>query len=259
MTNAPFSRLARVYDAIFSDVEYDDWCAFTLEVLETLDWIGKTLPPEHVRMLDLACGTGGSTAPYVAHGFHVTGADASEAMLEVARAKLPQVQFVRQGFLELDLPERFHLVTCVFDSLNNLTDAADLERCFARVFHHVLPGGWFVFDLNTSFGVRDLWDDDRFEGEVRTPDGPAHFLWTHRFDPVTKFGHITARCEVWTERGFETFTEHHVERGYDPTEVTPILERVGFHRVRFMEYPDQAVPSVDSPRVWGFARKPFGA
>jgi SAM-dependent methyltransferase len=259
MSDAPFSRLARVYDAIFHDVEYDDWADFTLEVLNDLDWIGHSLEPSEVRILDLACGTGGSTKPYVERGFDVTGVDASQYMLEVARNKLPGVTFHQQGFLDLALGTRFHLVTCVFDSLNNLTVPHDLERAFAQVFAHLLPGAWFAFDMNTSFGVRDLWDDDRFEGEVKTPDGPAHFVWTHQFDPITTFGHITARCEIWTQDGLETFTEEHVERGYDPLEVTPMLERVGFHRVRFLEYPDQAIPDVDSPRVWGFARRPLGS
>jgi SAM-dependent methyltransferase len=185
------------------------------------------------------------------------GADASGPMLEVARLKLPGVRFHQQGFLDLELPERFHLVTCVFDSLNNLTDPHDLERAFGRVYKHLVPGGWFAFDVNTRLGVRELWDDDRFEGEVKTQDGPAHYVWTHRYDPVTHFGHITAHCQVWTNDGLREFTEHHTERGYDPQELVSWLERAGFHGVRFLEYPDRAVPTVDSPRVWGFARKPF--
>ena len=252
----PFTQLARVYDAIFSDVEYEDWCEFALEVLTDLGWADPMLEPEDVRVLDLACGTGSSAQPYVDRGFRVTGADASEPMLEIARAKLPGVNFYRQGFLDLNLQARFDLVTCVFDSLNNLTDPDDLRRVFSRVFDHLEPGGWFAFDVNTTLGVRELWDDDRFEGEVKTADGPAHYVWTHRYDPQTGFGHITAHCQVWTDDGLREFTEQHVERGYDPGELAPMLEGVGFRDIRFLEYPDQAVPTVESPRVWGFARKP---
>jgi SAM-dependent methyltransferase len=252
----PFTQLARVYDAIFADVEYEDWADFVLEVLTDLEWFGASLEPENIRVLDLACGTGSSSKPYVERGFSVTGADLNEPMLEMARAKLPKVRFHRQGFLDLELTERFHLVTCVFDSLNNLTDPVDLMQTFSRVYTHLLPGGWFAFDVNTSVGVRELWDDDRFEGEVKTDDGPAHYVWTHRYDPEAGFGHITAHCQVWTDDGLREFTEQHVERGYDPPEIMPMLERAGFQAVRFLEYPDQAVPTVESPRVWGFAQKP---
>ncbi|NJK45725.1 MAG: class I SAM-dependent methyltransferase [Pleurocapsa sp. SU_196_0] len=251
MQNAqPFTSLARVYDAIFSDVEYDDWCAFTIDQLAT-DWAGATLEPAEVRVLDLACGTGSSTVPYVGCGYAVTGVDLSAQMLEVAREKLSGVNFVQQNFLELTLPERFHLVTCVFDSLNNLTDAADLERAFARVYAHLESGGWFVFDCNTRLGVRDLWDDGRFEGEAITDGGSVRFLWEHEFLEETGLGQVTATC--WGD-GF-SFSEVHLERGYDPAELSAMLERVGFADVRCVEYPDAAVPTPDSPRVWVFASK----
>jgi SAM-dependent methyltransferase len=249
-TAQPFSSLARVYDAIFSDIEYDDWCAFTLEQLNA-DWAGETLEPSQVRVLDLACGTGASTVPYVGCGYQVVGVDASSEMLEVARAKLPEVRFVQQNFLELDLPQRFHLVTCVFDSLNNLTDPLDLERTFRRVLEHLEPGGWFVFDCNTRLGVRDLWDDGRFEGEVITDESSLRFLWEHEFLEDRQLGQVTARC--WGE-GF-SFSEVHLERGYDPTELNAMLERVGFVDVRCLEYPDAEPPTSQTPRVWVFARK----
>jgi SAM-dependent methyltransferase len=249
-TSQPFSSLARVYDAIFSDVEYDDWCAFTLDQLSA-DWAGERLEPSQVRVLDLACGTGASTVPYVGCGFDVTGVDASADMLEVARAKLPEVAFVRQNFLELDLAWHFHLVTCVFDSLNNLTEPRDLERTFERVFAHLEVGGWFVFDCNTRLGVRDLWDDGRFEGEVITDDGSVRFVWEHEFLEDRQLGQVTARC--WGE-GF-SFSEVHLERGYDPGELSAMLERAGFAEVRCLEYPDAEVPTPESPRVWVFAQK----
>ena len=247
----PFTSLARVYDAIFSDVEYDDWCAFTLEQLGEA-WAGTSLEPSAVRVLDLACGTGASTAPYVGCGYDVTGVDASAQMLEVAREKLPLVEFRQQRFQALDLPRRFHLVTCVFDSLNNLTQAADLERTFARVWAQLEPGGWFVFDCNTRLGVRDLWDDGRFEGEVVTETGGVRFLWEHEFLPDLELGRVTASC--WGD-GF-SFTEVHLERGYDAEELSTMLERVGFRGVRCLEYPDAAVPTPDSPRIWVFAQRP---
>ena len=248
----PFTELAHVYDAIFADIEYKEWCAFVLEVLAARGWQPD---PTDTQVLDLACGTASSTVPYAQRGFQVSGADAAIAMLEVARAKLPNVVFHHQGFLELDLPDRFGLIVCVFDSLNNLTDPADLERAFARVYQHLESGGWFVFDANTRMGLRELWDDDRFEGEVLTEDGPARFVWTHRFDPKTELGHITAHCQIHTDHGLKAFTEEHTERGYDPPELRDMLERTGFACVEFLEYPDASLPTMESPRVWAFARK----
>lgn len=247
----PFTRLAGVYDAIMADIEYDGWAEFVLETLAARGWT----PSRGARLLDLACGTGSSALPYLERGFQVTGADVSNEMLELARKKLPGARLVRQGFLELALPERFNLVTCVFDSLNNLTEPADLAATFARVLAHLEPGGWFAFDMNTRSGVRELWDEDRFEGVVNVPEGPVHFRWTHAYDPGSGLGFVTAYCH--TPDG--EFVERHAERGYDPAELAPMLESAGFADVEFLEYPDGAAPTPDSPRVWGFARRPLAA
>jgi SAM-dependent methyltransferase len=250
-TAAPFTLLAGVYDAIMADVEYEEWAEFVLLVLREEGWAFSDAPPASVKVLDLACGTGNSARPYVERGYRVTGVDASDSMLEVARRKLPLVAFHRAGFLDLELGERFHLVTCVFDSLNNLTDPEDLERAFARVFAHLEPGGYLAFDVNTALGVRELWDDDAFEGRVDSPLGPVHFRWSHAYDAERDLGLVTAYCA--TPRG--EFVERHAERGYGPQDLAPMLERAGFEDVVFLEYPDMAVPDETSPRVWGFARR----
>jgi SAM-dependent methyltransferase len=242
----PFSDLARVYDLIFDEIEYEDWTRFTLETVRDL---GGTLRPGS-SVLDLACGTGSSSLPYVQLGFRVTGVDLSAQMLEVARAKLPGVTFFAQGFTELDLPDRFDLVSCVFDSLNNLTRPEDLELAFVRVFAHLNPGAWFVFDMNTPLGVRELWDEDRFEGEVVLEGEQIRFQWTHRYDSETELGLVTARFG----RDLECLEEH-AERGYWPWDLEPMLGRAGFSRFTFLEYPDSSVPTVDTPRVWCFAQR----
>jgi SAM-dependent methyltransferase len=260
VSDAPFSSLAPVYDAIFADVEYDDWCEFALSTLQNLGWLetnpalpmletGTALP-----MLDLACGTGNSLKPYVERGFLVTGADASHAMLEVARQKFPELEFFAQGFLELALPQRFALVTCVFDSLNNLLTTTDLEQTLQRVKAHLLPNGVFVFDCNTPLGVTDLWDDDEFVGDVALPSGAAHFHWTHQA-VAHNMGEVTAQIWLMDNTGalLRESTEVHLERGYTPSELETALRAAGFGEVVLLEYPDGETVTEDAPRFWGFA------
>jgi ubiquinone/menaquinone biosynthesis C-methylase UbiE len=246
MPSKPFSKLAKVYDLIFDEIEYDEWTEFTLETLRSL---GQTLKPG-ASVLDLACGTGSSSLPYLRRGFQVSGVDLSSDMLEVARVKLPGVPLFAQGFTGLDLPDRFDLISCVFDSLNNLTDPSDLELAFKRVFAHLQLGAWFVFDMNTPLGVQELWDDDRFEGEVILEGDSIRFQWTHRYDPASELGLVTARFG----RNLEHLEEH-AERGYWPSDLEPMLKRAGFLRITFFEYPDASVPTLETPRVWCFAQK----
>ncbi len=249
---APFSSLARVYDAIFADVEYDDWADFSLEVLSELGWFKRN---SKTTLLDLACGTGNSILPYVQRGFLVAGADSSQEMLAVARAKLPNVQFYQQGFLELKLEQRFDLITCVFDSLNNLLELADLEQTLERIKAHLLPNGIFVFDCNTPLGVTNLWEDDEFIGEVQLETGSAHYHWTHQAQ-ASNLGEVTAHIWMMDDQGAlqEEFHEVHMERGYTSAQLEAALLKAGFLETHFVEYPDGEVVTDQTPRFWGFAR-----
>src|SRR5688572_11015628 len=103
---APFTLLATVYDAVMADVEYDLWAEFVLRLAQER---GYRFGPA----LDLGCGTGNSTAPLVARGIDVEGLDASPAMLEVARRKLPDTPFHLASFEGFDLPQRYELAYSV--------------------------------------------------------------------------------------------------------------------------------------------------
>lgn len=91
--------------------------------------------------LDAACGTGRHAAKLAALGHGVIGVDATEAMLGVARRKLPSGDF-RLGRLET-LPvddSSVDLITCAL-SLSHVADIEPVMREFARVLR---PGGHAV-------------------------------------------------------------------------------------------------------------------
>lgn len=240
MQPRPFSLLAEVYDAIMSDVEYGAWAEFILDA-------ALNAGTEVGSVLDLGCGTGNSSAPFAELGLPVTGLDLSEEMLAVARRKLPGATFVRGDFTTFDLGETFDLVTSVFDSLNNLLDPEDFRRCAERVLAHLTPNGVFVFDVNTTAGLRNLWEDDRAEGWV----DDVYYRWEHLFDETTRLAQVTAYCE----KGARGFTEVHLERPYDPGEVRTLLGRAGFGSVNIVTYPQGYPATDDDERIWVVAKR----
>jgi SAM-dependent methyltransferase len=241
MRLTPFTALADVYDAIMADVEYDEWAAFILRSALERGWGGG-------RALDLGCGTGNATRPMVDRGIEVEGLDASEAMLRVARSKLPQVRFHQGDFRTMAVPGCFSLVYSVFDALNNLLRAADFEEAARRVHDHLLPDGLFIFDVNTTVGLRDLWEGGKAEGWA----DDVYYRWVHTFDEATSLARVEAFCE--TETG--AFTEVHYERPYDPPELTAILGAAGFVDIEVVTYPSGARATLDAARVWAVARRP---
>ena len=251
MQHAPFTALAAVYDTMMDDVEYDHWADFILTYARERG-LGRG------RALDLACGTGGLTRELIAAGWDVTGLDGSAEMLERARHNLPAGTGLVLGDLRtFELPERYDLITCVFDSLNNLLSAAELAQAFAQAAAHLRPGGLLACDLNTRLGVRELWDGDVMEGVAPASNGSeVHYHWSHTYDADAELGVVQALCRVVREGGeVEEFIEIHRERGYDAGEVEPLLQAAGFARWDIVEYPDYAAPNEDTPRIWVFAWK----
>lgn len=241
MSPAPFTSLAGVYDAIMEDVEYDDWVQFVLELALERGW---TEGPA----LDLGCGTGNATAPMAARGIAVEGLDASEAMLAVARAKLPGVPFHLGDFRRLALPHPFTLVYSVFDALNNMLRPSEFAAMARGVRRHLAPGGLFVFDVNTTVGLRDLWEGGCAEGWV----GDVHYRWLHTFDEARRLATVEAYCE--TPSG--SFTEVHHERPYDADELVTLLQRAGLRQVEALTYPSGRAAPDDAARLWVVARRP---
>ncbi|WP_425145590.1 class I SAM-dependent DNA methyltransferase [Deinococcus sp.] len=252
MQRVPFSALASVYDAIMADIDYSQWADYILGYARA-----EGLSPG--TALDLACGTGAITAELQRRGLEVVGLDGSAEMLAAARARLPETRLVQADLRTFELEERFDLVTCVFDSLNNLTDSADLGRALKRAAAHLQAGGLLAFDVNTRAGVRDLWDGEVLEGLAPLPDGrEVHYHWSHHYDAAAELGTVQAFCRLigtgQPDEEQEEFVELHTERGYDMDDLEPLLRAAGFASWEFCDYPHYHEPWPETPRIWVFAR-----
>ena len=73
------------------------------------------------RLLDMPCGDGTLTAMMVPHFKRVVGVDASATHLNVAKQKLPQVEFHHDLIEDLKLDEKFDTVT-MLNVLEHVTD-----------------------------------------------------------------------------------------------------------------------------------------
>ncbi len=110
------------------------------------------LPPRTV--LDAACGTGRYAAYLASRGHDVVGVDQSAAMLEHARAKLPDHRFL-QGTLDA-LPLDDTSVDAAVCALA-LVHVADLRPVLAELARVVRPGGRVVISDVHPFLVLVGW------------------------------------------------------------------------------------------------------
>ncbi|EKU95643.1 ubiquinone/menaquinone biosynthesis methyltransferase [Actinobaculum massiliense ACS-171-V-Col2] len=94
-----------------------------------------------LRLLDLAAGTGTSTAAFAAAGADVVGADFSEGMLSVARREHPGIEFVQADATALPFDDAAFDAVTISYGLRNIEDP---QRALEEMMRVVRPGGQLV-------------------------------------------------------------------------------------------------------------------
>lgn len=109
------------------------------------------------RILDLAAGTGVSSAALAKGGAEVVACDLSEGMIEVGRQRHPDIEFVQGDAMDLDFEEASFDAVTISWGLRNIPDPGLALREMMRV---VRPRGRLVvleFSTPTSRVFRGLY------------------------------------------------------------------------------------------------------
>ncbi len=137
--------LARIHDRYFSDLAENAAC----EML-------RILPPSQYGrqiVVDLGCGSGTLSATLASHGMKVTGVDISAHMLEIARSKSADSNFVECSIFEYEIIP-CTLVTSIGEPFNYVLNADDhrglVKSLLCKVFDALKKGGILIFDILTS-------------------------------------------------------------------------------------------------------------
>ncbi len=239
----------QAYNSSFARIYNLRWTGFVENAAPRLRAYYESTPVGQVNhtLLDLCCGTGQLALHFLDNDYRVTGLDLSEGMLDYARANAAafivagQARFVQGDVSNFELDERFGLVVSTFDSLNHLPDFNALKGCFLSVYPVLVEGGLFIFDLNTSEGLK------RWTG-MSLEDTPELMLVTRAiYDSENKkafmriSGFVLAGDEL-----YERFEETAYEVSFELLAVREALLETGFQRVHFARLRDLGEP-VDDP------------
>lgn len=249
-TTPPYSRYAEIYDQTGQSRFGLRMLTYIRKILQTHQWQGG-------RVLDLACGTGAVALRLAREGYEVLGVDCSEAMLRQARGKSAGVKnapvWLQQDMRALALNRQVDLVTCFYDSLNYILSLAEMKQVFLGVREALVPGGLFLFDLNTLFALAHHWDglaDARDEGDVA-------YIWRCWYDPRTRISDLEATFFVRRGELYEKFVEVHRECGYEQEEIIDALLEVGLEFLEAYAYPTYDPPHEETTRIVYVARRPL--
>ena len=246
-----YEYLAGCYDRFTADVPYAAWADY----LEK--HFARSKLPIHT-VLDLACGTGSLTCELAQRGYEMIGADLSEEMLAQAAEKARDISgippiFLHQAMEELDLYGTIDACVCCLDSVNYVTRPKKLARAFQRVHTFLMPGGLFLFDINTPDKLRGL-DGQLFMDE----DEDACCIWRAEYSPRRRICTYGFDLFFRTENGlWDRMEEVHEEYAYEPDELEDMLRQAGFRQIKQYGELKMRRPAPGEERIFFAARKEF--
>ncbi len=243
-----FDEIAFLYDELMAGVPYRGWVEYLARLL-------KHFEHKPMTVLDLCCGTGTVSHMMAKIGYQVTGVDISAGMIESARAKndkkSPDVDFHVQDAASMRLGKKFDLVISLFDSLNYIIEASDLQNAFYRVADHLVDGGMFVFDMNTELALAGRFFDQSNVGH----GARVTYDWRSTYNRDTEI--CTVNMDFVYRSGGEERQVRimHYQRAYHQAEIVDMLERSGLTVLGVFDGYTLKNASARSDRVFYAARK----
>jgi SAM-dependent methyltransferase len=199
------------------DVNYEQWIAYIIDTIKLFNI--KTTP-----LLDVTCGTGNSIIPFVKRKFKsLLGVDNSLEMLKIAKEKDPNLPLVQANAIELPFVNRFNLILSMFDSLNYILKLEDLIEAFSSIKEALKVDGYFIFDLNTPYGLRCVSGRD-----VREDDKNLMSIWRNAYDKDDKILTLHLTLFIKKDANWQRIDEIHKERGYTEDEIKYGLKTLDF-------------------------------
>ena len=127
--------IARVYEEIaveYDRVRQEPWP----EVVE----YAESLPPR-TPIADLGCGSGRHAKVLSGQGHPVVGLDASARLLEIARHKLPQAEFVRGDLCGLPFRDSRFRAALAVATIHHLPSEGERTAAMREIARILRPGG----------------------------------------------------------------------------------------------------------------------
>jgi cyclopropane fatty-acyl-phospholipid synthase-like methyltransferase len=189
-----YDALAPRFRAWAAAVSGDPWERFADELAAGLG--------DGARVLDLGCGSGAKTKRLAAR-FDVVGVDLSEMQLRLARAEVPEAEFLHADFTTLAFADASFDAITAFYSVTHVP-REEHATLFGRVERWLRPGGLFLASLGAGgtedwtgewlgvemfFSSHDADTNLRLLEEaglelvrseivtIQEPEGDATFLW----------------------------------------------------------------------------------
>jgi len=138
------------YKALYAAFDSYDEEPYTQKTCEEVDFLIERLPTgSDTSLLDIGCGTGRHALELASRGYHVTGVDLSEGMIERAQRHAAdrslQVDFRVGDARNLPFEQQFGAALMLCEGGFSLVETDEMDReILESAFRSLKPGGLFI-------------------------------------------------------------------------------------------------------------------
>ena len=240
-----YTTFAGVYDMFMDNIPYEKWVEYLHDIMEEYNIHEGTI-------LELGCGTGNMTELLAYKGYDMIGVDNSEDMLELAMEKRLKsghdILYLLQDMQSFELFGTVKAVISVCDSINYVTDEAELKEVFRLVNNYLDPRGIFIFDFNTEYKYREILGD-RVIAEERDE---CSFIWDNYYNEQDKINEYELTLFVQSEENpelYRKYQEVHYQRAYTLEKIKTLIEKAGLRYITAYDAYTKKAPMYTSGRV----------
>lgn len=242
-----YQTFAYLYDELTQNVEYEKRCDYILSFFEKNGIKSGTV-------LDLACGTGSMSIPFMKKGYNIIGVDYSEEMLEIASNRLSEVgnnfSLLKAKMQEFEFSEKADACICCLDSINHLNNIDDVQATFKNVYDSLNNNGLFVFDVNTVYKHNEVLADNTFVFD----EDDYYLVWDNEaVDDRTV--RILLDMFLFNGENYDRFSEEFEETAYSVEELSTWLKNSGFVDIKVYDELSYDEPKNDSERLYFVCKK----
>ncbi len=236
---AAYDMLAKAYDKLMYDAEYDKWAQY----------INSFLNSKNAVIYEAACGTGSISCRLEKTGHKVIASDISQAMLVKAAAKARQlgcdIIFIQQDMRDINVVNRVDAVVCACDGPNYI-DTNGLRMFAKSAFSALKEGGVLLFDISTRAKLSSMDKQVYFD-----ENDDITCIWQSEYEHSLHKLNIDVILFMREGRLYNKYCETHVQYAHDLQKVKNILKSTGFKTTDAFEF------MTASPCVKGTQRAQF--
>jgi ubiquinone/menaquinone biosynthesis C-methylase UbiE len=224
-----YNGLAQIYDKTI-EIDYDRWTKFIF------DYFGsKGMELKGKKLLELGCGTGNMTLCLKEKGMEVIAVDLSQEMLQTAMEKAIKkrykIMFVNQDMTAFEMNKKFDYIFSFCDAYNYITKENQLKDSFDKVYNHLKPGGYFVFDISTAYKLIEKIGNNTFT----LNEEMLCYIWDNYVETEEELLEMYITFFVKDGPLYKRFQEQHIQKIWKNDMIVETLRSAGFQDIEIYD------------------------